>query len=293
MAEQRFTTLTPVNAIKDFYDKNGYVVINNLFEFNEIDKIYPHLDELISKNPDNLDYSIDEKSGGRVLAQLRHPTFLSEVLKNILLDNRVKRILSYLLGENIRLDGSKLNFKPAQVGAPVEWHQDWAYLPHTNDSLLTVGIFIDNCNKKNAPLMVVPQSHKGPIMNHHHKGEFMGIIAGADIAPFKDKITSLTGLRGSVSFHHYRILHGSSYNRSLNSRRILYGRFSTADAWPLHGLSDFFSGFTLETLTSRIVSGEQTLLPRLEKVPLLIPHPLPGDETIFQTQEKALDRYFS
>ena len=32
-------------------------------------------------------------------------------------------------GPNIRFEMSKLNLKAAGFGSPVEWHQDWAFLP--------------------------------------------------------------------------------------------------------------------------------------------------------------------
>jgi phytanoyl-CoA hydroxylase len=35
----------------------------------------------------------------------------------------------------VRFDAGKLNMKSAGYGAPVEWHQDWAFYPHTNDNL--------------------------------------------------------------------------------------------------------------------------------------------------------------
>jgi hypothetical protein len=31
----------------------------------------------------------------------------------------------------VRFDTGKLNMKSAGYGAPVEWHQDWAFYPHT------------------------------------------------------------------------------------------------------------------------------------------------------------------
>ena len=49
---------------------------------------------------------------------------------------RITAMLACLLGPNIRLHGSKLNMKSAGFGAPVEWHQDWAFYPHTNDEVL-------------------------------------------------------------------------------------------------------------------------------------------------------------
>ena len=80
-------------------------------------------------------------------AMVRHPNIL-EVLKR-------------LWGPSIRFDVSKLNLKAAGYGAPVEWHQDWAFYPHTNDDLAAVGIMIDDVDEDNGPLLVIPGTHKG------------------------------------------------------------------------------------------------------------------------------------
>ena len=48
-------------------------------------------------------------------------------------------VLKRLWGPSIRFDVSKLNLKAAGYGAPVEWHQDWAFYPHTNDDLAAIG----------------------------------------------------------------------------------------------------------------------------------------------------------
>ena len=87
---------------------------------------------------------------------VRHPNIL-EVLKR-------------LWGPSIRFDVSKLNLKAAGYGAPVEWHQDWAFYPHTNDDLAAVGIMIDDVDEENGPLLVIPGSHQGPIFDHHADG---------------------------------------------------------------------------------------------------------------------------
>jgi hypothetical protein len=36
-------------------------------------------------------------------------------------------------------------------GSPVEWHQDWAFYPHTNDDVLATGIYLDDCDLDNGP----------------------------------------------------------------------------------------------------------------------------------------------
>ena len=55
-------------------------------------------------------------------------------------------------------------------GSAVEWHQDWAFYPHTNDDLLEVGIALSDMTEENGALLVVPGSHKGKTWDHHQDG---------------------------------------------------------------------------------------------------------------------------
>src|SRR5262249_4173109 len=72
-----------------------------------------------------------------------------------------------LIGPGLRLHGSKLNMKSAQYGSPVEWHQDWAFYPHTNDDILAIGVLLDDCDISNGPMLVTPGTHRREVWNHH------------------------------------------------------------------------------------------------------------------------------
>src|SRR5262249_3497104 len=102
----------------------------------------------------------------------KHFPFFAELTRN----PRITGILAQLIGPNIRLHGAKLNMKSAGYGAAVEWHQDWAFYPHTNDDVLATGLYLDDRDMENGPLLVVPSTHKGPVHDHHGDGYFAGAI---------------------------------------------------------------------------------------------------------------------
>ena len=87
-------------------------------------------------------------------------------------------MLQDLWGPDIRFDTAKLNLKSAGFGAAVEWHQDWAFYPHTNDDLAAVGVMIDDMELENGPLLIIPGSHNGPVVHDHHAtdGRFCGAM---------------------------------------------------------------------------------------------------------------------
>src|SRR5439155_35604 len=81
--------------------------------------------------------------------------------------------------------------------------------PHSNDSVLEVGIAIDDCDADNGPVLVLPGSHRGPVHDHHVDGRFCGaidpVVAGLDCSG----AVELLAPAGSVTLHHVRMVHGS------------------------------------------------------------------------------------
>ena len=130
-------------------------------------------------------------------------------------------VLRDLWGPDIRFDTAKLNMKCAGFGAPVEWHQDWAFYPHTNDNLAAVGVMFDDMAMANGPLMIVPGSHRGPIFDHHADGIFCGAMDPANHDVDYAGAIPLTGRAGSITVHHVRAVHGSAPNVSDRDRRLL------------------------------------------------------------------------
>jgi hypothetical protein len=110
-----------------------------------------------------------------------------------------------LIGPSLRLQNVKLNLKSAGYGAAVEWHQDWAFYPYTNDDVLALGVMLDDFTPDNGPMMVLPGSHRGPVYDHIGNGVFCGAIdtqaAGIDLRA----AVPLLGPAGSITLHHARI----------------------------------------------------------------------------------------
>jgi len=206
-------------------------------------------------------------------ALVRHPKILS--------------VLTSLWGPDVRFDTAKLNMKCAGFGAPVEWHQDWAFYPHTNDDLAAVGVMFDDMAMENGPLMIVPGSHRGPIYDHHADGIFCGAMDPANNDVDYGKAIPLLGKAGSITVHHVRAIHGSAPNVSDRDRRLLLFQFRAADAWPLLGFPGGIAKFN-----DLMVAGE-TRQPRLEQCPVRLPLPpatLQG--SLYENQKGMKNRFF-
>ena len=201
---------------------------------------------------------------------------------------KILAVLKDLWGPDIRFDSAKLNMKCAGFGAPVEWHQDWAFYPHTNDDLAAVGVMFDDMAMENGPLMIMPGSHRGPIYDHHSDGVFCGAMDPKNNDVDYSKAIPLLGKAGSITVHHVRAVHGSAPNVSDRDRRLLLFQFRTADAWPLLG----FPG-GIETFDSLMAAG-QTREPRLEQLPVRLPLPPAAKQgSVYENQKGMKNRFFA
>jgi ectoine hydroxylase-related dioxygenase (phytanoyl-CoA dioxygenase family) len=201
---------------------------------------------------------------------------------------RILAVLKDLWGPDIRFDAAKLNMKCAGFGAPVEWHQDWAFYPHTNDDLAAVGVMFDDMAMENGPLMIIPGSHRGPIHDHHANGIFCGAMDPDNRDVDYRTAVPLLGKAGSITVHHVRAVHGSAPNVSDRDRRLLLFQFRTADAWPLLG----FPG-GIEKFNSLMAAGESRE-PRLEHLPVRLPLPPATKQgSLYENQKGMKSRFFA
>jgi ectoine hydroxylase-related dioxygenase (phytanoyl-CoA dioxygenase family) len=177
--------------------------------------------------------------------------------------------------------------KMPEGGRQVEWHTDWGHHPHTNDDMLAVGIALDDITEENGCLMVIPGSHKWDAISHHEDGFFVGAV---DINSFDvKKAINITSNAGGISIHHVRTLHGSAPNMSDKPRRLLLLEFSATDAFPVSGI-----GTSWDEWNKQIFRGKPTIQPRLEKIPVLLPKPLRGEnKNIFELQSNMKKSHFS
>jgi ectoine hydroxylase-related dioxygenase (phytanoyl-CoA dioxygenase family) len=279
----------------DAYRENGFVVVENVFDQTTLQRLRGVVGEFIANAAGITDHTevydlepshtADQPRVRRIKTPHKwHPIFW-EMAKS----PKLTSILRALLGPDVRLHGSKLNMKLPHCGAAVEWHQDWAFYPHTNDDILAVGVMMDDIDEDNGPLLVIPGTHRiHKVWDHHQDGRFCGAmdpVATPDID--YSKAVTCTGKAGSCSFHHVRLVHGSAQNESDKPRGLLLYECAAADAWPLSRFT------TLEEYDSRMICGESTIEPRTERVPVRMPFPPAlAQGSIYENQTVLRNRFF-
>jgi ectoine hydroxylase-related dioxygenase (phytanoyl-CoA dioxygenase family) len=276
------------------YRKDGFIVVPDVLDGEELAAMRRLIAELIAgaaqvgTHTDVYDLELGHTREDPRVRRIKMPHNVHRVFDQVVRKPEVIGVLQALLGPDIRLHGSKLNMKSAHYGSPVEWHQDWAFYPHTNDDILAIGVMLDDATLENGPLLVTPATHAGPVWSHHGEdGRFCGSIAPAEITEEIARAVPLTGDAGSMSFHHVRALHGSGLNTSDRPRNLLLYEVAAADAWPLLGFT------TLEEFDSRMLAGKSTTEPRLAPVPVRMPVPPALHQgSIYENQTGATRSYF-
>ena len=281
----------------EFYHEEGYIVVENVLDKALLIKLREVTDEVaaLAKNLTVSNDIIDLEPGHNREAprvrRIKRPHLAHEFYFELCNATCITDLLVPLIGPDIRLRaGGKVNMKSPGFGAPVEWHQDWAFYPHTNDDVLAAGILLDDMGSDNGPLLVLPGTHKGPVLDHHSQGAFCGAIDPTTANIDFSKAVALTGKAGSMTIHHARLIHGSELNRSGRQRRLLLYEYTAADAWPMAGvepLSDF------DEFNKRMVRGSPTIEPRVEPVPVRMPFPkAPYQGSIYENQRSLSHNYF-
>ena len=273
------------------YDRNGYIGVENVLSSEEIEELRKVTDDFVEKSRafSESDEVFDLEPGHSPehpkLRRLKSPINIHDVYRKTLNHPNILKIVSQLIGSSIWSNGNKLNMKSGGFGSPVEWHQDWAWYPFTNDDLLVVGICMDDMIEENGCLLAIPGSHKGRILNHHQDGCFVGGVTEPD---FDDAAAEKIEVKaGGISIHHVRVLHGSLPNLSPNSRRLLLFQYCASDAWPLIGID-------WPKYVESHVMGEPTNQPRVTSVPVRIPLPRPEHGgSIYETQRAMETTTFS
>ena len=211
-------------SLKHDYEKQGFVLVENLFDETNVIEFQRVTEELIEqsrghqKSDEKFDLEPDHSQTNPRVQRIKVPHKQHKVFAKASRNSMLLNVLQILIGNNVRFRNSKLNIKAAKG---VDWHQDWAFYPHTNSDLLAVGIMLDDIDEDNAPLMVVPQSHLGKTLNHHYRGVFSGSVDLKEEEVDSSTSYKITGKAGSASFHHVKALHGSGPNQSDRPRRML------------------------------------------------------------------------
>jgi len=159
-----------------------------------------------------------------------------------------------LLGDDVYLHQSRVNFKPGFVGKEFYWHSDFETW-HMEDGMprmraVSASLMLTENNEFNGPLMLVPGSHHtyfrcpGKTPPDHHKMSLRkqeyGVPTHEQLSAMVEQhgITSAKGPAGTVLFFECNVMHGSSGNMTPYQRNGVFLVFNSME----NRLVDPFAG---------------------------------------------------
>jgi len=283
------------DELRNRYRRDGYLVVEDFLPATLVDDLRRTTRDFVRQARAGLlsdqRFDIIARPGAdQALRRITDPDRVAPIYDQIMRYGPLVDLVAHLLGGTVRFDHAKLNFKPPGGGGAVEWHQDWAYYPMTNDDMLAVGVMIEDCTLDNGPLMVIPGSHTGTVYDHHQRGRFVGGIPVAALGETPIRAVALTAPAGSISVHHVRTVHGSGENRGIHPRPLLLYNYVAVDAFPV------FHSYDWDAYNARILRGEATCVARVAPVPIRVPQPAPipsngySSESLFSLQQGMEER---
>ena len=258
---------------REDYFENGYLLVEEIVPKEWIDQLNEVTNQMVdqSRKIEKSDAVFDFEPGHspenprlrRLSSPVQHhPTYWEFASRSMIAD-----IASDLVGPDVKFHHSKLNFKWAQGGEEVKWHQDISFWPHTNYSPLTIGTYLHAVGDDQGPLGIIPGSHKTEIFNQYNEqDEWVGCLNENDVRNLHpEQAVYLPGPAGSITIHNCRVIHGSKQNMSGQGRPLLLNVYSSADAFP----------YTYNPLISRyegtIVRGKPARWAHVDSQPCMIP----------------------
>ena len=239
------TTTAPTRFLTDAqvqsYQRDGYLAVRGVLDATQIGTLRRVTEALVersravTKSDALFDLDPRHTAAQPVLRRIKNPADNDPLYRWVTFESPIPDIVAQLLGPAVRFHHSKLNMKGSLIGAAVEFHQDAAFYPHSNDDVLAVGLLLDDATADNGAMAVLPGSHRGPIYTHYDgQGRFVGCMRPDDVARLDTSRAVLLELpAGSIHIHHYRLVHWSAPNTSTRERRLLINSYTAADALSL------------------------------------------------------------
>jgi len=224
------------------YDEYGYIVLPSLFSPEEIELLRREADVLATDKRGHPDANTYEKNG-RIRAAWAMEID-SAAYDAACRDPRVLGPVMQLLGSDVYLLQSRLNFKVAFEGDLFQWHQDYASWEQDgvpdgdHRKTLSVLIMLDDTDEHNGPLRFVPGSHLEGVIRPEYDTETTSYalhVVSDDVVgrlALDKGVFSTTGPAGTAAIFAGNLVHGSSKNRSPHGRRNAYFAFNRLDNTP-------------------------------------------------------------
>ncbi|MEU8894184.1 ectoine hydroxylase [Streptomyces sp. NPDC048442] len=212
------------------YESTGYLVLDNLLSADEVKAFRDELERLGRDSALRTSERVVMEPDSDRVRSVFEVEKVSEVFNQLLHSPRLINIARQVLGSDVYIHQSRVNYKPGFGGAEFDWHSDFETW-HAEDGMprpraFSVSIALSENHPFNGPLLVMPGTHKtfipsvGETPPEFHK-ESLRVHRITVGSPGQDHLTEMaerhgieqiTGPAGSAVMFDSNLLHGSNGN---------------------------------------------------------------------------------
>ncbi len=229
---------------KEFFNKNGYVVIKGLLSQDKIDRYTQRLVDVCNGDVPPAKHMLVMKdimvAKGKVQTDKRVEKIQKiqdiqddEVFWELLTEPAVLDIAENFCGKNMKTIHNMIINKPPRVDGRHPFHQDQLYFPFGPDEdIIGCWIALQKTSKESGTLAVIPGSHHSKILEH---GDIKN-IDNLNLAYFGalgdigiENRIHFEAEPGDALFFHTHLLHGAGRNRTEGFRRVYIVHYASSE----------------------------------------------------------------
>lgn len=224
----KITTCALSPGQRGAYHDQGFLIMPELFSSQEVQALHDEMQVMRKSLAHQHHPEVIFEPGSDDVRSIFHVHHFSALFANLMCDPRVLNVAREILGTEVYIHQSRINYKPGFSGKEFYWHSDFETW-HIEDGMptmraLSCSILLTDNSEANGPLMLIPGSHHHFIACHgltpednykkSLKRQEIGVPDQILLSYLTDLggITSATGKAGSVVFFDCNTMHGSNGN---------------------------------------------------------------------------------
>lgn len=236
-----------IHTLKDFYDENGFVIIERVFENDDIEDIQLILNEIADRR---------KKQGYNPYSNYLAPHLDLPAVVDTARNDRLVQCVNYLLKGQPDLLNTQILFNPPGTIGYTTHQDNWYNRTKPADGMITCWIPLEKCDPLNGTIYVFPGSHREDLLPTKKDWVFLAATTSEFIkaklrsfftksrvenkrvlsrflhtaVPEKYEKVAVEIEPGSVCLFHGNLVHGSWDNSSNRYRKVLVVCYIREDA---------------------------------------------------------------
>lgn len=237
------------------YDADGFLGFPQLFAVAEVQEMWNEAEALRSREDLKVQEDVITEPGTSEIRSIFDVHLKSDAFDRILRDFRVLEKAREVLGSDVYVFQSRINYKPGFTGKEFYWHSDFETW-HVEDGMprmrtVSCSISLTDNHDFNGPLMLIPGSHRHyvqcvgetPEDNYQEslKRQETGVPDPESVRALMGRgggIVQATAPAGSMTMFECNTMHGSNSNITPLPRANLFVVFNSVE----NELEDPFGG---------------------------------------------------